>query len=81
MDHRDGILHRLAVRGTRPGQAQDMTALNIARVWGDALGTEVHVRTLPHHKLRVELPFDTPQAALAQGERITQAISARSASR
>ncbi len=47
-------------------------AMNIARVWGDALGTEVHVRTLPYHKLRIELPFDTPQAALAIGKRITQ---------
>jgi hypothetical protein len=47
--------------------------MNIAIVWGDALGTEVHVRTLPHHKLRIELPFDTPQTALALGKRITHA--------
>jgi ParB family transcriptional regulator, chromosome partitioning protein len=56
-------------------QAQDMAALNIARIWGDALGTEVHVRTLPHHKLRVELPFDTPEEALALGKRITQTVT------
>lgn len=49
--------------------------MNIAKVWGDALGTEVHVRTLPHHKLRVELPFDTPEGALALGTRITQAVT------
>jgi ParB family chromosome partitioning protein len=55
------------------GDGSDDVAMNIARVWGDALGTEVHVRTLPHHKLRVELPFDTPQGALALGKRITQA--------
>jgi ParB family chromosome partitioning protein len=51
----------------------DDVAMNIAIVWGDALGTEVHVRTLPHHKLRIELPFDTPQTALALGKRITHA--------
>jgi ParB family chromosome partitioning protein len=55
-------------------QAQDPTALNIATVWGDALGTEVHVHTLPH-QLRVELLFDTPQGALALGKRITQAVT------
>jgi ParB family chromosome partitioning protein len=59
----------------RHGDGSDDVAMNIARVWGDALGTEVHVRTLPHHKLRVELPFDTPEGALALGERITQAVT------
>jgi ParB family transcriptional regulator, chromosome partitioning protein len=53
----------------------DDVAMNIARVWGDALGTEVQVRTLPHHKLRVELLFDTPEGALALGKRITQALT------
>jgi hypothetical protein len=46
--------------------------MNVARVWGDALGVEVGVRTLRGQKLRLELLFDTPQGALALGKRITQ---------
>ena len=56
-------------------QAQDMTALNIARVWGDALGAEVTVRPLPRRKLRVELVFDSPEGAFALGGRIGEAVA------
>ncbi len=56
-------------------QAQDPTALNIARVWGDALGVEVGVRTLRGRKLRLEVVFDSPEAALAVGGRMTQAVT------
>ena len=56
-------------------QAQDMTVMNIARVWGDALGAEVLVRTLPHHKLRVELLFDSPEGALAVGGRVGELVA------
>jgi ParB family chromosome partitioning protein len=58
-----------------PQQAQDMTALNIARVWGDAVGEEVMVRTLSGRKLRVEFVFDSPEGALALGGRIGEAIA------
>jgi ParB-like chromosome segregation protein Spo0J len=58
-----------------PQQVQDMTALNIARVWGDALGAEVMVRALPHRKLRVELLFDSPEGAFALGGKINEAIA------
>jgi ParB family transcriptional regulator, chromosome partitioning protein len=58
-----------------PQQAQDMTALNIARVWGDALGAEVAVRTLSGRKLRVEFIFDSPEGALAVGGRIGELVA------
>ena len=75
-NHISGSGHSSAPPGSPlHGDGSDDVAMNIARVWGDALGTEVHVRTLPHHKLRVELPFDTPEGALALGERINQAVT------
>jgi len=52
-----------------------MTDLNVARVWGDALGTEVHVRTLPRGKLRVELVFDSSEGALALGGQIGELVA------
>jgi ParB family transcriptional regulator, chromosome partitioning protein len=72
--------------GTKPQQgperqesdsviAQDVTAQNIARVWGDALRAEVQVRTLPRGKLRVELAFDSPEGALALGGRLGEVIA------
>jgi ParB family chromosome partitioning protein len=56
-------------------QTQDMAALNVARVWGDALGAEVHVRTMPNRKLRLELVFDSPEGALALGGQIGELIA------
>ena len=46
-------------------QARHATAMNVARVWGDALGSDVQVRTMPGQKLRVELLFDSPEGAFA----------------
>jgi ParB family chromosome partitioning protein len=56
-------------------QAHDETAMNVARVWGDALGAEVTVRSLPSRKLRVELVFDSPEGAFALGGKIGEAIA------
>jgi len=56
-------------------QARDETAMNVARVWGDALGAEVTVRSLPSRKLRVELVFDSPEGAFALGGKIGEAIA------
>jgi ParB family chromosome partitioning protein len=50
-------------------------AMNIAKVWGDALGAEVMVRTLPYRKLRVELLFDSPEGAFALGRQIAEKIA------
>jgi ParB family transcriptional regulator, chromosome partitioning protein len=56
-------------------QARQTTAMNLARVWGDALGAEVQVRTMPGQKLRVELLFDSPEGAFALGGKIGEAIA------
>jgi ParB family chromosome partitioning protein len=56
-------------------QAHDETAMNVARVWGDALGAEVTVRSLPSRKLRVELIFDSPEGAFALGGQIAEQIA------
>jgi len=61
--------------GGEQGDEQDMTALNVARVWGDALGAEVTVRNLPSRKLRVELVFDSPEGAFAFGGLIGEKIA------
>jgi ParB family transcriptional regulator, chromosome partitioning protein len=55
--------------------AREETAMNIARVWGDALGAEVTVRPLPHRKLRVELLFDSPEGAFALGGQIAETVA------
>jgi ParB family chromosome partitioning protein len=57
------------------GHDLDVTALNVARVWGDALGAEVQVRTLPPRRLRVEIVFDSSAGALALGGRIGEAVA------
>lgn len=60
---------------TEQGHDLGVTALNVARVWGDALGAEVLVRTLPHRKLRLEIVFDSPEGAFAFGGRIGEKIA------
>ena len=67
--------HRDQAREQGTEQAWDMAALDVARVWGDALGAEVHVRTLPDRKLRVELAFDSPEGALALGGQIGELVA------
>jgi ParB family chromosome partitioning protein len=56
-------------------QAQDVTAMNVAKVWGDALGAEVEVRHMRGSKLRVEFVFDSPEGALALGGQIAEKIA------
>jgi hypothetical protein len=56
-------------------QARQATAMNVARVWGDALGAEVQVRTMPGQKLRLEILFDNPEGAFALGGKISDAIA------
>jgi hypothetical protein len=58
-----------------PAPAPEETAMNVARVWGDAVGAEVTVRALPNRRLRVEFVFDSPEGALAVGGRIGEAIA------
>ncbi len=59
----------------KQGHEEGVTAMNVARVWGDALGAEVQVRTLSNRRLRVELVFDSPEEALALGGHTAEAIA------
>ncbi len=54
---------------------EDVTAMNIARVWGDAVGEEVMVRAMYGRKLRVEFVFESPEGALAVGGRLAEMIA------
>jgi hypothetical protein len=49
--------------------------VNIARVWGDAVGAEVMVRVLSSRKLRVEFVFDSPAGALAVGGQLAEKVA------
>jgi ParB family chromosome partitioning protein len=57
------------------GDGSDDLAMNIARVWGDAVGVEVMVRTLPDRKLRVEFVFESPEGALAVGGQLAEKVA------
>jgi ParB family chromosome partitioning protein len=54
---------------------EDVTAMNIARVWGDAVGAEVTVRPMYGRKLRVEFVFESPEGALAMGGRLGELVA------
>jgi hypothetical protein len=66
-----------AQRQARGQEGQDLEALvmNVARVWGDVLGVEVGVRTLRGRKLRVEVVFNSAEAALGMGGRLAEAVA------
>ena len=49
--------------------------MNVARVWGDAVGEEVMVRAMSGRKLRVEFVFESPEGALAVGGRLAEALA------
>jgi hypothetical protein len=65
------------------GQAQerdaerepDLTAMNVARVWGDLLGVEVGVRALSGRKLRLEVEFTSGESALAVGGHLDEMVA------
>jgi ParB family chromosome partitioning protein len=53
----------------------DTTAMNVARVWGDAVGEEVTVRAMSGRKLKVEFVFESPEGALAVGGRLAETLA------
>jgi ParB family transcriptional regulator, chromosome partitioning protein len=57
-----------------PGSVPTVT-MSVASVWGDLLGVEVNVRTLRTQKLRLEVVFDSPEAALALGGRLGKTVA------
>jgi hypothetical protein len=57
------------------GQDLETVAMNVARVWGDLLGVEVGVRSLRARKLRLEVVFNSAEAALGMGGRLAEAVA------
>ena len=77
---REGKANALAPEGSGEqvldqGQEQALAALNVARAWGDLLGTEVHVRPLPRRQVRLEIAFDSAAEGLALADRLAAAIA------
>jgi ParB family chromosome partitioning protein len=58
-----------------PKQAQARGALDVARVWGDLLGVEVHVRPLPRWQMRMEVVFGSAAEGIALADRLAAAIT------
>jgi len=56
-------------------QARDLTALNLARAWGDLLGAEVHVRPMRKEQMRIEVEFDFASEGIALADRLAATIS------
>jgi ParB family transcriptional regulator, chromosome partitioning protein len=57
------------------GQQQALTALNVARAWGELLGAEVHVRVLPREQLRMEVLFGSAAEGITLADRFAAAIA------
>ena len=62
-------------KGRDAEQEPDLTAMNVARVWGDVLGVEVSVRVMRSRKLRLEVVFDSPEGAFASAGRLAEQIA------
>jgi len=58
-----------------PGQERDLVALNVARVWGDLLGAEVHVRPMSRQQMRMEVVFDFAAEGSALAERLASVVA------
>jgi ParB family chromosome partitioning protein len=53
-----------------PGQHSEETSIAIARAWGNLLGAEVRARIMVHGRVRIEVRFNSPAAALAAARRL-----------
>jgi ParB family chromosome partitioning protein len=56
-------------------QAGDLAAMNLATAWGELLGAEVHVRSLPRGRMRLEVLFDSAAEGIALADRLRAAIA------
>jgi hypothetical protein len=68
-------MDQLHAHQSEESDPQHDLAMNVARVWGDAVGAEVVVRALSGRKVRVEFLFDSPAGALAVGGQLAEAIA------
>jgi ParB family chromosome partitioning protein len=53
----------------------DLTAMEVARVWGDLLGVGVGIRSLRGGKLRLEVDFTSAEAALNVGGDLAEQVA------
>ena len=56
-------------------QDRSEQALNVAQIWGDVLGTEVHVRPMPRRQMRMEVTFGSAAEGIALADRLAAAIA------
>lgn len=71
----EGQRERDAGQARDAEQEQDLTAMSVARLWGDLLCVEVNVRTLRTQKLRLEVEFTSAEAALALGGHLGEVVA------
>jgi ParB family chromosome partitioning protein len=72
--------------GPRRGRMEDeqdpgVAIQAVAEAWGDLLGVEVHVRTMTHGRVRLEVPFTSAQAASALPSHLRHAGSTEACER
>jgi ParB family chromosome partitioning protein len=71
--------HARAPRSSRRGDTQerylDEASLAVAKAWGDLVGVEVSVRPMAHGRVRLEVQFNSPEAALVAVGRLADAVS------
>jgi|GEM_PF-71418 len=58
-----------------PGLYSDETGIATARAWGNLLGTEVRARIMVYGRVRIEIRFNSPAAALAAAGRLEEKLS------
>jgi ParB family chromosome partitioning protein len=66
---------RQARQGGTQEQDLDESSLAVAKAWGDLVDVEVHVRPMAYGRVRLEVQFNSPEAALAAAGRLAQARS------
>jgi ParB family chromosome partitioning protein len=66
---------RRSRRGGRQEQYLDQASLAVARGWGDLVGVEVSVRPMAQGRVRLEIQFNSPEAALDAARRLADAMS------
>jgi ParB family chromosome partitioning protein len=68
---------RLSREGDTEEQYLDEANIAAARAWGDLMGVGLYVRPLAAGRVRLEVQFNSPQAALDAATRLAKAVSGR----
>ncbi len=59
----------------RQEQYLDGAGLAVAKAWGDLMGLEVNIRPMAYGQVRLEVQFNSPEAALDAAGRLAEAVS------